>query len=137
MEKSIWDANTDLSECQLYYAPRSEAYFPQVQGLVDDVPTMFVGDAAGGTDYRLGLSGSRGLMAGTFIAESLLSLVQSGASWEESLWGAMSSYQTWWNKLVEVEFSQDDSKLTWRPDMYQKYLFEGRSYLEDATQLEV
>lgn len=129
---NAFDSDFRLSDAKLFYADRFEYYYPEAQAYKalpeakKSLPMFFLGDAAGSTDYALGLSGGRGLIAATYVADDIASRVRKGYSIAQAFNDTLASYQQYWNGVVNSEFTQNDPNLEFRKDIYQKYFLEGR-----------
>lgn len=118
----------NLSRAKIYYAGRGGFVYERVQALIHGVPTFFVGDAAGSTDYRFGLSGGRGLHGAKALADAIVSRRSGGASLADSVVAAMPSYQRWWVEQLRAEFCQGDLRQPCRPTVLARYLVGAREY---------
>jgi hypothetical protein len=116
-----------LSEIKVFYAKRGEYYYENATGHLGEIPIFFVGDSAGGTDYKLGLSLGRGLLAAEHIV----------AKWRENTFkwdDTLKLYSIYWSNVIEREFEQNDPDLIARNDCVAfKYLMRLRSV--DGVQL--
>ncbi len=63
----------------------------------EQYPYFFLGDSAGGTDYKMGLSGGRGLLAVDFVVEAL----------SQGVPFAKNAYQMYWQEVIDKEFNRD------------------------------
>jgi Alr-MurF fusion protein len=111
----------DFDKIKIYYAPRYEyAYKDVAFNNLKGIPMLFVGDSAGSTDYRFGLSLGRGLLAADHIVSSLKQ--SSGAIHEVA-----TNYQAYWEKdVLPIEFNQKNPALTSIPSIQYKYILKGR-----------
>lgn len=121
-----------LSDAKFFYADRFEYYYPKAEAYKvlpesrKSLPMFFLGDAAGSTDYALGLSGGRGMIAATEVADAIVSLVHQGYSLAQAFNQTRPVYQQYWNSVLENEFNQKDPGLEFRKDIYEKYFLAGR-----------
>ena len=115
-----------LDKIQLYYSKRSEYFYRTASGKLDGVATFFVGDSVGSTDYKLGMSLGRGLLAAEAIVDNL---VETKLDWARSSdW-----YNKYWNLVVLNEFDQKKADLHIRESLTFKYLMHRR--VVDGTKL--
>jgi Alr-MurF fusion protein len=56
------------NQIKVFFASRYEYHYEKAAGLLYGVPVLFVGDSCGSTDYKLGLSLGRGLLAAFYLA---------------------------------------------------------------------
>ena len=105
---------------KVFYALRGEYYFEHVVAKVSvgegQVPLFFVGDSAGSTDYQLGLSGGRGLLAAERAVEAVLKQGEE----------APRAFQQCWKKVIAREFNQPPEVIN-TPLMQFLYLTKGRA----------
>ncbi len=112
----------DLSQIQVFYAPRSEYYWDTVATnmpwLDGSRPLFFLGDSAGSTDYKLGLSMGRGLL-------SVQALSQFIIEHSDDFSKIVPQFQDYWEKLVVREFNKGPnlSSESW---IQYHYLIKGR-----------
>jgi alanine racemase len=109
----------DLSEIKVFYAARTEYYWNVVATnslSYANCPLFFVGDSAGSTDYKFGLSVGRGFLAASYLAQAckLPDMAQ-----------VMAQYQAYWDKVVANEFNKGPT-LTAEPWIQYQYLVKGR-----------
>lgn len=140
----------ELARCgaRLHYAKRSESYFKKVTlsrapvELVNNldrsevlntfhVPILFAGDSAGGTDYKAGLSGGRGLMAVKDTARVLARALwhqEKVGNWTHALLETLLMYQKHWEGIVRDEFGTDigTEGLGSNENAWFRYITQGR-----------
>lgn len=114
---------TDLTKIKVYYAARSEYYWNIVstkwQWVNDSkVPLFFLGDSAGSTDYKFGLSVGRGFLAVDMLVNSIL---QDQSNFDK----IASDYQTYWKNIIFREFNKGPL-LPSEPWILYQYLIKGR-----------
>ena len=115
----------DLSQIQVFYAPRSEYYWDTVATnipwLDDSKPLFFLGDSAGSTDYKLGLSMGRGLL-------SVQALSQFIIEYSNDFSKIAPQFQEYWERVVMREFNQGPnlSSESW---IQYHYLIKGRKLI--------
>lgn len=132
IEVGAFDAEFNLTDAKLFYASRSEYEYSRVQAyhvLPENdqwMPMLFFGDSAGSTDYAMGLSGGRGLLAASEGADTIVDFVRRGLPLDQAWNGTRVVYQKYWDHVLATEFNQTDPNLEWRADIYQKYFMEGR-----------
>jgi hypothetical protein len=105
---------------KIYYAARSEYYWQTVAQ--PDYPSFFVGDSAGSTDYKMGLSMGRGLLATQYLASSI-------RRHESNFHQVATDYQTYWDNVVVREFNQGPN-LTAEPRLQYLYFMQGREIVD-------
>lgn len=112
----------DLTRIQVFYAARSEYYWntvaTKIQTKGGDIPLFFVGDSAGSTDYKLGLSLGRGLLA----VQKLSKAIFDNDSVSEDPGHV---YQRDWNRVLDQEFNKGP-QVTSEPWIQYQYLVKGR-----------
>lgn len=111
----------DTDKIKVYYAKRYEYAYQDVAFPNNrHVPLMFVGDSAGSTDYKLGLSLGRGLLAADMITQALRI---PNATPKDT----MKRYQKYWeNQVLPQEFNQNNPALTSLAPIKYNYLLKGR-----------
>jgi alanine racemase len=113
----------DLTAIKIYYATRSEYYWNRViatwRGIDDvDMPLFFLGDSAGSTDYKFGLSVGRGFLAVDKVVDSLL-------QHQYDIDAVSSDYQAYWDSIISREFNKG-VLLPSEPWVLYQYLIKGR-----------
>lgn len=113
----------DTKKINVYYAARSEYYWNTVATVwpfSDDsiIPLYFLGDSAGSTDYKFGISVGRGLLA----VDMLLNSINENPT---SLDTVSVEYQHYWNKVIAREFNKGPF-LSAEPWIIYQYLIKGR-----------
>lgn len=107
------------SEVQVVYAPRTEYYWEKISNEFQDgkenPPIVFVGDSAGGTDYRLGLSLGRGLLAALHLSE-----------YSDNIELLIQNYQEYWTNVIEKEFRKEPDLINTDHEIREKYINDGR-----------
>ncbi|KTC81935.1 alanine racemase [Legionella cincinnatiensis] len=114
---------SDLEKIEIFYASRSEYYWNRAAIKVSwqknlHVPLFFIGDSAGSTDYKFGLSVGRG-----FLAVDML--INSMQYYRYDFDKIASNYQTYWNKIIFCEFNKGPL-LSLEPWIQYQYLIKGR-----------
>lgn len=123
----------DLKKINIFYALRTEYYWNNVATEMRwpenqlTTPLIFLGDSAGGTDYKLGLGAGRGFLA---VAE-LINLMHN---YDYNFNKVSLAYQTYWDKIIENEFNKDTT-LFLSPWIQYHYLIQGRevNFLDNKT----
>ena len=106
----------NLADVKVIYAERSEYHWQKVSMRFNNkVPLYFVGDASGGTDYKLGLSLGRGLLA----VDELTSLMKKNPK------DSVDTFQHYWDKVISSEFGKGPD-LSGECFIKFKYLIQGR-----------
>ena len=111
----------DLKRIQLFYAPRSLNFFDKAWHHATFVtnltsadrtlfkrPVVYIGDALGSTDYRLGLSLGRGLL----MSDYLTNIINER--------NVLDKLQTYWDEIIDKEFKKEPSTLE-NSSTYGKY----------------
>ena len=103
----------------VHYAERAEYFYECISSQLpvwedENCAIVYVGDSAGGTDYRLGMSLGRGLLS----VEEITKYTRCG---DERMIG---EYQKYWTKMIETEFRKDNPLTD--ASVMQKYIEEGR-----------
>ncbi len=119
---------SNLKKIKIFYALRTEYYWNEV---VTDCslkeiqcPLFFVGDSAGSTDYKLGLSAGRGFFSAKMIAISLMRN-------KNDMQKVKKNYQKYWDSVVMFEFNHG-SGLSAEPKIQYNYWIKGRyPYIKD------
>jgi len=135
----------DMGSINLFMAARSSAAYHKVQGRLSfnqvgvkemrETPVVFLGDAAGGTDYKKGLSGSRGQVACVKFVKYMMESLQECKThtWTVAQEKAMSLYQEYWDGVLESEFGEHVKNAhTFTNHCYYKYGMEGRQLKTDG-----
>merc|ERR1712096_176440 len=135
-----------MDRISLYMAGRETSAYFKVHGRIPfklvhtcqadvdetrEVPVVFLGDSAGGTDYKKGLSGMRGQVACVTFVGYMLECLQKSHSWYQAFDQASGRYQAYWNGVLEREFVDRDSlyeshKAT--NNIYYHYNMDGRTF---------
>jgi|GEM_PF-1924439 len=114
----------DLAKIKVFYAQRTEYYWNRVVTKIRlkteqiDTPLFFVGDSAGSTDYKLGLSMGRGLL-------SVQELVKYQQTNLYDFTKVALDYQVYWSTVIASEFNKGPT-LTLEPWIQYQYLVKGR-----------
>jgi len=113
----------DLAKIDIFYASRSEYYWNKVTAKVKwqnrcELPIFFIGDSAGSTDYKFGLSVGRGL----FSVDMLTGSINSNNCDFDVI---ATNYQSYWDKIISREFNKGAS-LSIEPWIQYQYLVKGR-----------
>ncbi len=109
----------DLTKIKVFYAQRNEYYWDVVATRYKtETPLFFLGDSAGSTDYKFGLSVGRGFLA---VEELTNSIINSSHDFEKII----SNYQKYWDGVIHREFNKG-SQLTSEPWILYQYLIKGR-----------
>lgn len=108
---------SDLTSIQIFYAQRIEYYWNKVTTIENNIPLYFVGDSAGSTDYRSGLSLGRGFLSAQELSKNIINygLIES-----------LQTYQNYWDTLLIREFNKGPN-LTTEPHIQYQYLIKGRA----------
>jgi hypothetical protein len=106
---------SDLTEINIHYGPRHEYAYTNVVAKKEEKNIFFMGDSAGGTDYKFGLNLGRGMIA----IDDLLNQPFSKERFFEE-------YQKYWDSILKNEFNQNNPSLTLRKDIQYKYIVHGR-----------
>ncbi len=112
------------SKIRVFYAARSEYYWDAVTSDMEipiNCPLFFLGDSAGSTDYKFGLSVGRGLLA----AQQLSSVLTRHP---HDLSFLRANYQAYWNEVIKREFNKGPT-LTAEPWIQYQYLVKGRKVI--------
>ncbi|KTD55773.1 alanine racemase [Legionella santicrucis] len=114
---------SDLEKIEIFYASRSEYYWNGAAIMVPwqknlYVPIFFLGDSAGSTDYKFGLSVGRGFLA----VDMLINSMQYYCYDFDKI---VSNYQIYWNKIISCEFNKGPL-LSLEPWIQYQYLIKGR-----------
>ncbi|VEB36776.1 alanine racemase [Legionella sainthelensi] len=114
---------TDLEKIEIFYASRCEYYWSRAAIKIlwqkeFHVPIFFLGDSAGSTDYKFGLSVGRGFLA---VDRLINSMQEYHYDFDE----IASNYQTYWNKIISCEFNKGPF-LPLEPWIQYQYLIKGR-----------
>jgi Alr-MurF fusion protein len=122
----------DLSQIQVFYAPRTEYYWDAAATHIlwsgSARPLFFLGDSAGSTDYKLGLSMGRGLL-------SVQALSQSISNYDNDFTKITAHFQAYWDNIVQREFNKSP-KLSAEPWIQYHYLIKGRHVIyPDKTKI--
>lgn len=126
---------------KVYYAQRSEYYYENAATTLMGVPVLFIGDASGCTDYKLGLSLGRGL----FTVMHLTQIIKSKQS--VAFEGIKEFHNEKWKNVVLTEFNKKNELLSKTPEMVFKYFMQGRivdgclvnkaEYVKEMNQMEI
>lgn len=113
----------DLTNIKIFYASRSEYYWSIVSTKMPwqndfNVPIFFLGDSAGSTDYKFGLSVGRGFLA----VDVLTNTIQN---YNYDFDKISSNYQTYWNSIISREFNKGPL-LPLEPWIQYQYLIKDR-----------
>lgn len=108
----------DLTKIKIFYASRSEYYWNVVTTKDFDASIFFLGDSAGSTDYKFGLSLGRGFLAVDMVTNSMQ---RNHNDFDK----VSASYQTYWNSVISREFNKGPM-LTLEPWIQYQYLIKGR-----------
>ena len=115
----------DLSRIQVFYAPRTEYYWDVAATNIPwqgySRPLFFLGDSAGSTDYKSGLSLGRGLL-------SVQALSQSIIKHSDDFSKITPHFQAYWENVVLREFSKSPA-LSFEPWIQYHYLIKGRNVI--------
>ncbi len=115
----------DLSQIRVFYAPRTEYYWDlaaTTMALEENTrPLFFLGDSAGSTDYKSGLSMGRGLL-------SVQSLSQLINKYSDDFSKIIPYFQAYWEKVISREFNKGP-KLSSEPWIQYHYLIKGRQVI--------
>lgn len=117
-------------DAHLQYAPRKIYAFTTVSSKLagpKSIPVVFAGDAMGGTDYKYGLNLGRGL----FEADEIARLLGNQTATVNDV---ITKYQTYWDGILEAEFTDGERDLSSENKIYYKYVVMGRNV--DGTVLE-
>lgn len=114
---------SDLTKIKMFYASRSEYYWHIVATKTPwqkdfDAPIFFLGDSAGSTDYKFGLSVGRGFLAVDVLTNSM-------QHYNYDFDQIVSTYQTYWNSVISREFNKGPL-LPSEPWIQYQYLIKGR-----------
>ena len=115
----------DFSRIQVFYAPRSEYYWDVAATIIPwqeySRPLFFLGDSAGSTDYKSGLSMGRGLL-------SVQSLTKSIVTHSGDFSKITPDFQAYWENVIVREFNKSP-KLSSEPWIQYHYLIKGRKVI--------
>lgn len=115
----------DLSRIQVFYASRMEYYWNDVVTEIPwksgSRPLFFLGDSAGSTDYKSGLSLGRGLLAVQELSQLMMEHSDDFAK-------ISPRFQTYWNNIVRREFNKGP-QLPIEPWIQYHYLIKGRQVI--------
>lgn len=103
-----------------FYAPRFEYYYEVAGETLSNTPVLFIGDACGGTDYKLGISLGRGIIT----AMQLTDRIQGERS--VAFPGLVDFYNQNWQQVIATEFNQKNPMLNMTAGVAFKYWMEGR-----------
>lgn len=114
---------SDFTKIKVFYASRSEYYWDIVATKIfweNDIsfPVFFLGDSAGSTDYKFGLSMGRGFLAGNVLTTAMQ---EHNYDFDR----IAEHYQIYWNSVISREFNQGPLLPT-EPWIQYKYLIKGR-----------
>ncbi|OAI46489.1 alanine racemase [Gammaproteobacteria bacterium SCGC AG-212-F23] len=115
----------DLKRIKIFYAQRTEYYWEDVATQIswqgNSKPLFFLGDSAGSTDYKLGLSVGRGLLSAQTLSELLTKYTNDFSK-------IISDFKIYWNDIIKNEFNKS-SQLTAEPKILYNYLIKGRDVI--------
>ena len=122
----------DLSQIRVFYAPRTEYYWDVAATNIaweeNSRPLFFLGDSAGSTDYKSGLSMGRGLL-------SVQALSQLINKYSDDFSKITPHFQAYWENVVLREFNKSP-KLSSEPWIQYHYLIKGRKVMyPDGTKI--
>ncbi|MBI2785149.1 MAG: alanine racemase [Legionella longbeachae] len=122
----------DLSQIRVFYAPRTEYYWDIAASNIPwqehSRPLFFLGDSAGSTDYKSGLSMGRGLL-------SVQALSQFINKHSDDFLKITSDFQVYWEKVKIREFNKGP-QLSSEPWIQYHYLIKGRNVIyPDKTKI--
>ncbi|MBA2655423.1 MAG: alanine racemase [Tatlockia sp.] len=122
----------DLSQIRVLYAPRTEYYWDVAATNIaweeNSRPLFFLGDSAGSTDYKSGLSMGRGLL-------SVQALSQLISKYTDDFAKITPHFQAYWKNVVSREFNKSP-KLSSEPWIQYHYLIKGRKVMyPDGTKI--
>lgn len=126
-----------LHKVRLCYARRQSYRYNTVYTEVENVPVIYLGDSAGSTDFKKGLSCGRGLLCASQLAFDTMHVVlqQLGSAGRSDLKAAFRGsgvrYQQQWGSPEMVSEWRDDFDSTY------KYLQAGRSLSMQAEALQM
>ena len=113
---------TDLTKIKIYYAPRTEYYWQTAATTFvlgnQSIPLFFLGDSAGSTDYKFGLSVGRGFLAVEEVTASMIYHKNDFAHIALHL-------QNYWHTVISREFNKGPL-LSQEPWIQYQYLIKGR-----------
>lgn len=119
-------AESFLHKVRLYYARREPYRYESVCTEVEGVPVIYLGDSAGSTDFKKGLSCGRGLFCAAELAREAMEhmanqLLRSGSwSLKAALACSGQKYQQFWQSPAMVAEWREDFDATY------KYLQAGK-----------
>lgn len=119
-------AENFLSKVRLFYARREPYLYSSVHTEVEGVPVIYLGDSAGSTDFKKGMSCGRGLICASQLAltamDTILLQLQSGglADLRSAFRQGAALYQQHWRSPENVSEWREDFDSTY------KYLQAGR-----------
>jgi hypothetical protein len=131
-------AENFLSKVRLCYGRRQPYRYESVYTQVEGIPVIYLGDSAGSTDFKQGLSCGRGLLCAVELAFGTLvhladqmRLIQNQISWKAACQCGAQRYQQIWSSPEMVSEWREDYDASW------KYLQNGRtmghsSFLRDG-----
>jgi hypothetical protein len=133
VKKILQEYNVEVPEDSnicVFYGPRYEYYYENVAKTYTygkgqeckTIPILFMGDSAGGTDYRLGLSLSRGMKL-----MELLGDIMKKEGITSALTHIGTTYSKMWATVLKTEFNQNNPRLRYKPNMVYRYALEGRT----------
>lgn len=112
------------NQIKIFYANRSEYYWDIVAVNTSfheyNCPVFFIGDSAGSTDYKSGLSMGRGLLSAKILSSLMIQF--------DDMTKIISSFQDYWKTIIDREFNQDASLLS-DPWIQYQYLIKGRQVI--------
>lgn len=124
-EKSDIALPDDLSQIRVFYASRSEYYWdvaatnmPWQKG---SRPLFFLGDSAGSTDYKSGLSMGRGLLSVQALSQYIINHTDDFSI-------IVPNFQSYWEQILNREFNKGP-KLSSEPWIQYRYLIKGRQVI--------
>lgn len=124
---------------QVYFAPRCEYYYDVAGGIVSRTPVLFIGDACGCTDFKLGFSLGRGLIETKKLSDKIRK--EKNIAFK----GIIDYHNQNWQSVITAEFNQRNPLLTRTPEVIFKYYMDGQivdgealernSFIEEFNQI--
>lgn len=122
VEKFKISLPTNLNDIQVFYAQRTEYYWDVVATKTSlqeySRPLFFLGDSAGSTDYKSGLSMGRGLLSVQALSQLIL-------HYSDDFTKIITNFQERWATILQREFNKG-SQLSSEPWIQYHYLIKGR-----------
>lgn len=105
---------------RVYYATRCEYCYDKAATSICGTPLLFVGDSAGGTDYKLGLSLGRGLITTMNLVHEMKNANQIAFK------AIVEFFNGYWGNVVATEFNTRNMLLGKTAEIVHKYVMEGK-----------